>query len=129
MYDASLTGQGWPPRARTPTGPPRRFPFGERSGGALMHTRHIAKDGACDATEVLSRARITKLPSGFDGAALMRDLDSLLLRHTITEVGENRGATIADATRLKDIRARTRILIREIHSVLTDKARMPAHHA
>jgi len=81
------------------------------------------------AASLLAVAKIGTLPPGFDGAALMHDLNLLPLRHMVAEVGEKRGAASADVDALRAIRKGCRTLIAELPEVMTDPLRMPAHHA
>ena len=81
------------------------------------------------AASLLAAAKIGTLPPGFDGAALMRDLNLLPLRHIVAEVGENRGATVADVNALYAIRADCQTLIDKLGRVIKKPLRMRAHHA
>ncbi len=108
-------------------GRPVAFPFGVRIGGAMSSTTSCVDSGP--AASLLAAAKIGTVPTGFDGAALMRDLERLPLRHMLAEVGEKRGAAVADVDALYAIRTDCQTLIQKLSQVTTDPLRRPAHHA
>jgi hypothetical protein len=81
------------------------------------------------AAALLSAAKIVDLPQSFDGAALMHDLNSMLLRYQIECVGQTTGAVKSDVVALYEIRNRTRALAKDIAAILENSPRMRAHHA